>query len=119
VDDRQVEDLLKRYQPAGPPASLRTRCLAPLPVSRVWPWATAAAALLAITFALDAAAADATAGAGIVVAPDPAAKAVAELAETLGGDAAARQVAEQIVVEQVRHDREMAARATPVAGELP
>ena len=63
MDDRQVEDLLKRYRPAGPPDSLRERCLTPSSAARVWPWAAAAAALLAITVGLEVAAADAIAGA--------------------------------------------------------
>lgn len=117
MDDRQVEDLLKRYRPAGPSDSLRERCLTPLRHARVWPWAAAAAALLAITVGLEAAAAGAMAGAGLVVAPDPTAQAIAELAEALGGDAAARRVAEQIVDEQLRRDREMAAQLPPPTGE--
>ena len=117
MDDRQVEDLLKRYRPAAPPDSLRERCLTPSRHARVWPWATAAAALLAITVGLEAAAAGAMARVDVVVAPDPTAQAIAELAEALGGDAAARRVAEQIVDEQMRLDREMAAQLLPPTGE--
>lgn len=116
MDDQQVEDLLKRYRPAAPPDSLRERCLTPLRPTRVWPWAAAAAALFAITVGLEAAA-GALARAAVVVAPDPTAQAIAELAEALGGDAAARRVAEQVIDDQMRRDREMAAQLPPPMGE--
>ena len=48
-DDNELENLLRRYEPAGPPASLRGRVVARRANSRrTWPWATAAAALLAL-----------------------------------------------------------------------
>lgn len=112
MDDQQVEALLKRYRPAGPPLSLRERCLTPSRGARVWPWAAAAAALLVITVTIEGAAARAAISADVVVAPDPTAHAIAELAETLGGDAAARRVAEQIIDEQMRRDRELRERPT-------
>ena len=114
MDDRQVEDILQRYRPAGPPDSLRERCLAPSRVAGVWPWAAAAAALLAITVGLQAAGAGAIAGADIVLTPDTSAQAVADLAEALGGDAAARRTAEQVIGQQMRRDREAAERPTPM-----
>lgn len=117
MDDQQLEDLLTRYRPAGPPESFRARCLTP-PVTRVWPWATAAAALLAITVGLEAAAAGAMARADVAVASDPTAQAIAELAETLGGDAAARRAAEQVIDDQMRRDREVAAQLPPPTGEV-
>lgn len=118
MDERQVEDLLQRYRPAGPAESLRERCLTPLRHAPVWPWATAAAALLAITVGLEAAAAGAISRVDVVVAPDPTAQAIAELAEALGGDAAARRVAEQIIDEQMRRERELAERSMPPMGEI-
>ena len=52
-DDQELEDLLRRYEPVGPPASLRARVLAgPTPVRRAWPWVAAAAALLVATISL-------------------------------------------------------------------
>ena len=119
MDDRQVEDLLKRYRPSGPPESLRARCLAPSRQRRAWPWAVAAAALLVITFALEGAAANAVAGADVVVSPDPMVRAVLELAEVLGGDAVAQRAAEEIIVEQMLRDREKVAGSMPPAGEVP
>ena len=44
------EDLLRKYRPVGPPADLRARLL--VPERAAWPWAAAAAALLALTFGL-------------------------------------------------------------------
>jgi len=118
VDERQVEELLKRYRPAGPPNALRERCLPPSPATRVWPWAAAAAALLAITVGIKAAAADVIAGAGVVVTPDTSARAIADLAEVFGGDAAARRVAEQIIEQQMRRDRELVAQSTSSMGGI-
>jgi hypothetical protein len=118
VDDRQVEDLLKRYRPSGPPDSLRARALTPSRHARVWPWATAAAALLAITVGLQGAAAGAMAAADIGSMPDTSA-AAAELAEAFGGDAVARRMAEQFIDEELRRDREQVTRLTPPMGEMP
>jgi hypothetical protein len=46
--EREVEDLLRQYRPAGPPLHLRAQIVAPAgPVRRAWPWIAAAAVLLA------------------------------------------------------------------------
>ncbi|MFP5378882.1 MAG: hypothetical protein ACLGHP_03890, partial [Vicinamibacteria bacterium] len=42
-----VEALLARYRPSGPPPGLRDRVVAPRPWT--WPWVAAAAALLLAT----------------------------------------------------------------------
>ena len=48
MSDPELEDLLRRYRPAGPPPDLRARIMpGAVPVRRTWPWAVAAAALLA------------------------------------------------------------------------
>jgi hypothetical protein len=53
MDDRDLEEILRRYLPRGPSSSLRDAVLAREPQSqRVWPWAVAAAALLAATVGL-------------------------------------------------------------------
>ena len=119
MDDRQLEHLLKRYRPAGPPDSLRERALTASRHARVWPWATAAAALLAITVGLQGAAAGAVTAAEIVSMPDTSADAAAELAEAFGGDEVARRMAEQFIDEEVRRDREQVARLTPPMGDMP
>jgi hypothetical protein len=119
VDERQVEDLLKRCRPAGPPDSLRERCLAPPRLAPVWPWATAAAALLAIAIGLQSAVATAMAGANIPPAMDTSAQAAAVMAEALGGDEAARQAAERFIDQEMRRDREQVSRSAPLTGELP
>lgn len=118
MDDRAVENLLKRYRPQGPPDSLRERCLIASHEARLWPWATAAAALLAITLGIQAAAGAAMAGAKISPATDPSVAAVADLAEALGGDAVARRMAEEIIDQQMRRDQEQVARSTPPMGEF-
>jgi len=47
--DSDLESRLRRYRPAGPAPDLRERVLTRSPqVRRTWPWAVAAAALLAI-----------------------------------------------------------------------
>ena len=52
-EDEELEHVLRRYEPVGPPASLRTRVLGgQTSVRRAWPWVAAAAALLALTISL-------------------------------------------------------------------
>ena len=54
MNDDQIEDLLRRVRPAGPGHGLRGRILgaAPAASGRAWPWAVAAAALLALVIGL-------------------------------------------------------------------
>jgi len=59
MDERDIEQLLGRYRPADPPASFDERISELIAAAgrrkpRVWPWAAAAAALLAITVGLHA-----------------------------------------------------------------
>jgi hypothetical protein len=109
VNDRDVDSLLRRYRPAGPSEELRARCLAPARahLRRTWPWATAAAALLAITLSLHIAATRASARISVPAPSDPAADAVVSLTEILGGTPEARALAEAMVFE----DRIRLARA--------
>jgi hypothetical protein len=55
MDDRELEEVLGRYRPRGPSSDLRQSVLAGRP-GRVWPWAVAAAALLAMTIGFSSAA---------------------------------------------------------------
>lgn len=89
------------------------------PATRVWPWASAAAALMAITVGLEVATANAMAGAELAMTPDPSAAAIADLAQVLGGDEAAMRAAEQIIEQEMRRDRELAARSAPPTGDVP
>lgn len=100
MDDPQIESLLRRYQPAGPPPALRVRVLATPTVGRAWPWAVAAAALLALTFALQISTARLTRATEVTLAVEPAALAVDALAELLDGDVMDRTLAEAVVAEQ-------------------
>jgi len=52
MNDSELEELLRRHRPAGPPAQLRQRILAPNTSQRWWSWAAAAAVLVisALTF---------------------------------------------------------------------
>jgi hypothetical protein len=95
MNDHDLEATLRRYRPVGPPADLGAHVLA---ARRTWPWAAAAAALLAV--ALGARAAVDSVVARIPAVPDPTSQAIAELTERLGGDATARQAVELMLVEQ-------------------
>ena len=54
--DRELEAAMRRYRPAGPRSELRARVVTPrLGPPRTWPWALAAAALLAIAVGFSAA----------------------------------------------------------------
>jgi hypothetical protein len=52
MNDDQLPDLLRRLQPAGPRPELRARIVESATPRRVWPWAVAAAALLALVTGL-------------------------------------------------------------------
>jgi len=60
MQDSELEALLKKYRPVDPPHGLEQRIFDPpsghvaRPERRTWPWAVAAAALLAITVGLHA-----------------------------------------------------------------
>jgi hypothetical protein len=48
MNDEELEELLRRVRPAGPGPELRRRIIAGGRVPRTWPWALAAAILLAV-----------------------------------------------------------------------
>lgn len=101
LTDDDIEARLRRYRPSGPPARLRDRCLVPARQPRVWPWAAAAAALWALALGMNSAMSGMVRHAAIDEAPDPSVAAVAQLADALGGDEAARRIAEQAVYEDM------------------
>jgi len=97
MDDEKVHELLGRYRPVRPPAGLRARALAdPMRVPRSWPWAAAAAALLAATVGLHVAANRAIGR----IAPPAAMAAEEALAAAMGGDDEAREAAQLIAGEK-------------------
>lgn len=112
MDDRGVERLLKRYRPADPSQSLDERIAGLTGASsprepRAWPWAAAAAALLAIAVGLHA---------SVRVAPneplpDPGFNQdVSSLASEFGGAPAAHRLAESMLRrEAAERDRQQEA----------
>ena len=102
MTEHDVEDLLRRVRPVGPPAELRLRieqeAARPVPAPRAWPWAAAAAALLLLTAGLRVEVNRLESR--VEVPPDPAIAIVDDLTERLGGDAAARRQAVLMVLEQ-------------------
>jgi hypothetical protein len=117
TNDNQIEQRLRSYRPAGPPESLRERCLTPSRPARVWPWAAAAAALLITSMAIQAAGRSTIRGADLAFPPGPLARDVEELVDALGGDAAAARLAARIVDEESRAALE--AESGIAAGEQP
>lgn len=95
--DSEIEDLLRRYQPVAPSPDLSARIFDGR-ASRTWPWAAAAAALLAMTIALHAAT-NRLASRGVPAASE-AGPTVDDLAAALGGGDEARRMAELILLEQ-------------------
>jgi hypothetical protein len=107
MDEHDVEELLRRVRPVGPPAELRARIEREgarasweraVEERRAWPWAVAAAALLALTVGLRVE--TNRLEARVEVPPDPTAAIVDDLADRLGGDDRARWLAVLMVLEQ-------------------
>jgi hypothetical protein len=97
VNDDQLEQLLNRYRPVGPPddwlSPITGSSNHPIAKSpRAWPWAIAAAALLVITIGLHVLA--------FVPSHQPESAAAADIAQQLGGDALADRAAHFIVASQ-------------------
>jgi hypothetical protein len=98
MNDQEIEDVLRRYRPAGPPRDFRARILRDAaPDGRTWPWVAAAAVLLATTLSLHIAADQLTGSAAVGVAADPNEEAITLLTEWLGDRPSAREVAEAVV----------------------
>jgi hypothetical protein len=70
-NDASVEDHLRRFRPAGPPASLRARIVTARPPDRAWPWALSASAAFVLVVALRMLTNSALASAPIAAPPDP------------------------------------------------
>ena len=97
MDDDKVRELLDRYRPVGARGGLRERALAgAVNAPRTWPWAAAAAALLAVTLGLHVATNRAIAR---VAAPADA-NSVEELAAAMGGGEEAERAARLVAAER-------------------
>lgn len=106
MQDSDIEGLLKKYRPVAPSNALEARIFqlpnpgaGQIPTARTWPWAVAAAALLALTVGLHAFSLTAPIAAdeGLDV------QRVQMLAAEIGGPGA-RATAEYIVREEQRAD---------------
>ena len=100
MKDSELEGLLRRHRPIGPSALLRARIVGPSVHGRIWPWASAAAALLVTALTFHVAVRSQAAGADVTLEPPPAVRVTDDLTNILGGDAAARSFAEFLVTEQ-------------------
>jgi len=116
MKDSEVEDLLRKYRPAGSPAALRQRILEPTRVLRIWPWVSAAAALLVLGLTFQLAARNEVAGADLNLGPSTVARVTDDLTNMLGGDLHARELAEFIVFEQQVQSETRRASMQPVNG---
>jgi hypothetical protein len=116
MKDSEIEGLLRKYRPVGPPAELRHRILATNGVLRIWPWASAAAALLVLGLTFQLAARNEVAGADLNLGPSAVARVTEDLTRMLGGDLRARELAEFIVVEQQVHSETTTAAIQPLNG---
>jgi hypothetical protein len=106
MKDSDIEDLLRNYRPVAPPVALRHRILATAHVPRIWPWASAAAALLVLGVTFQLATRSEAASAEMHFGPSASASVTDNLTDMLGGDRRARALAEFIVVaQQVRSER--------------
>ena len=104
MQDREIENLLRRYRPAEPSDALFDQ-ITKSPDHQItkstWPWAVAAAALLAITVGLHAA---------VVPAPEPLplvdGARVQAIVDDLGGSPEVRVMAESIARREAMLERE-------------
>jgi hypothetical protein len=116
MNDSEIEDLLRKYRPVGPPAELRQRILGTTRVPRIWPWASAAAALLVLGLTFQFATRSETAAADLNLGPSAVERVTEDLTNMLGGDIRARELAEFIVVEQQVHSETTTASMQPLNG---
>jgi hypothetical protein len=102
MNEHEIEQLLRRYRPSGPPPNLRARALAAArDEKRVWPWAAAAAALLAATIGFHMGSHSLQMNMAIAAGPEEEEVSRQMLIEALGGDEAARQRADLMIAAQV------------------
>lgn len=117
MTEPELEELLRRYRPVGPPLDLRARVLS-ADTRRAWPWAAAAAALLAATVYFHTSANHIVASANVPASPDATDQAISLMTEMLGGDASARQMAElTIAIDEMRAERDRGVANSMGAGE--
>ena len=96
MDEHDIKSRLTRYRPVGPSVELRRFALRPVAPDRIWPWAAAAAVLLAATVGLHVATnrtiARVAMPAGVV--------SVDMLTSAMGGDEEAERAATVIIQER-------------------
>lgn len=101
MNDQDLEQLLQRYAPVGPPDDLRARVLTPShETRRAWPWLVAASVLLALTIGAQTAAIRVRDNLAPPANPAQTDAEVTALEEALGGGPEARRLAEQMVIER-------------------
>ena len=111
-----IEDLLRRARPAGPPPELRGRLVTPWRKTRDWPWAVAAAALFATVVGVHAVTAFVTRSA-VPTAESRTAASLAFLTDYLGGDDEAREIGSILLAsEQMRAAGNAARVVNPMVG---
>jgi hypothetical protein len=110
MNDRDIESLLRRYRPVAQISTFPNFHISKS--ERTWPWAVAAAALLAITIGLHAT---------VVPAPEPLplvdGTRVQAIVDDLGGSPEFRVMAESIARREAMLERERLARASGLEPE--
>lgn len=116
MKDSEIEDLLRKFRPVGPPLELRQWLFTTTSVPIVWPWVSAAIALLVSGLAFQLAARHTTVSAHVNLGPSAMTRVTEDLADMLGGDLRARTMAEFIAVEQQVHSEITGAAMEPAIG---
>jgi hypothetical protein len=105
MNDSDIENVLRKYRPGGPPNQLRQRIVRSEPRQSIRPWLAAAAVLILCVLTCRVAARREVSQVDLQLGLDANARVVDELTDILGGNAEARELAESMVMEaQVRAD---------------
>jgi hypothetical protein len=116
IQHSDVEELLRRYRPIGPPPDLRTRILSTPSIRHLWLWAAAAAMVIITIVSLHHVTDQLTRQMNVGLWREPATRAVEDIADILGRDPGTQLFAEFIVLyDEEQREAELSPSAAETA----